>query len=73
MLCDHKFEFLRSGKMNVHYERNPIWLHFDVFFCSRCLTYKNVPTRASTPSSESFYREVEYPLAEAVKKAGGRI
>jgi len=69
--CEHKFEFLRQDKINVGYERNPTWLYADVFFCSRCLSYKNIPVKATQPSQESFYREDSVDLNYALMLAGG--
>lgn len=55
--CDHKFEYLRQEKRNIGYERNPTWQVLDVYFCSRCLKYKNIAIEEYRPSSQSFYEK----------------
>ena len=55
--CAHKFTFLRSEKTNIGFPRNPTYLHEDVYFCEKCLTYQRKKLRETRPSSESFYEE----------------
>lgn len=47
--CDHEFEYLRQEKRNVGYDRNPVWLVEDVFFCYKCLQYRRKPIEKRTP------------------------
>ena len=54
---DHNFTFLRQERRNIGYDRNPVWLVEDVFFCSRCLEYKKVAVEKRTPRSDSFTEE----------------
>jgi len=35
--CEHSYVFLRQETRNEGYQRNPNWVPYDVFFCSRCL------------------------------------
>lgn len=53
----HKFVYLRSGKRNIGYHRNPTWQHYDVFFCQECLTYKEVETKKTRPATDRFGEE----------------
>lgn len=56
--CDHKFTFLRTEKKNIGYDRNPLWLVQDVYFCERCLDYKRVDVRQERPGTDTFERRV---------------
>ena len=47
--CDHEFTFLRSEEQNIGYDRNPLYLVQDVFFCEKCLTYRRVDVRKERP------------------------
>jgi len=52
--CDHVYEFLREEKKNEGFERNPRWVYYDVYFCSRCLNYEKVKIKETVPSRHSF-------------------
>lgn len=49
-LCDHKFTYLRQEEKNIGYDRDPLWLIQDLYFCEKCLTYKRVDVRKERPS-----------------------
>lgn len=38
----HKFIYLRQERRNIGYDRDPIWLVEDVYYCELCLIYKRV-------------------------------
>jgi hypothetical protein len=55
--CDHQFTFLRQERINEGYERNPIWVYYDVFYCARCVNYQRVKVKETVPSRDSFTEE----------------
>lgn len=56
--CEHEFVYLRSEEKNIGYDRDPLWLIQDVYFCEHCLTYKRVDVRKERLRSDSFERRV---------------
>ena len=58
MECEHNYVFLRQDRRNTGYDRNPIWIVSDVFFCSKCLQYKRVDVERRTPRTDSFDEHV---------------
>jgi hypothetical protein len=48
----HQFTFLRQERRNVGYDRNPVWLVEDVFFCAACLEYRRVAVAKETPAND---------------------
>ena len=64
--CEHKFTYLRQEERNIGYDRDPLWLIQDVYFCEKCLSYKRVDVRKERPARDSFDRRiVENPLVDA--------
>ena len=57
--CEHSYQFLRQEKRNIGYDRNPTWAYTDIFFCEKCLAYKEKVVRKTQPSPRSFYEEIE--------------
>ncbi len=55
--CCHKFMFIRQERKNVGYDRDPVWLVEDVFFCEQCLEYKRVAVEKRTPRRDSLTEE----------------
>lgn len=53
----HDFTFLRQERRNIGYDRSPVWLVEDVFFCSRCLEYRRIGVEKRTPRSDSLTEE----------------
>ena len=56
--CEHKFIYLREEERNIGYDRDPLWLVQDVFFCEKCLKYQRVDVRKERPATDSFGRRV---------------
>lgn len=52
--CNHKFVFLRHDRdaRNDGFDRNPIWISQDVFFCEKCLEYQRVDMLKRTPRND---------------------
>jgi hypothetical protein len=50
--CEHNWAHLSQDRRNVGFDRNPIWLVEDVFFCSKCLEYRRVGIEKRTPRSD---------------------
>jgi hypothetical protein len=44
--CKHAFVFLRQETRNEGYPRNPNWVVYDVFFCSKCLARQQIKVNA---------------------------
>lgn len=57
-MCDHKFTFIRQEEKNIGYDRNPLWLIQDVFFCERCLEYQRIDVRKERDREDSFGRRI---------------
>ena len=55
---EHKFVYLRQEKKNIGFDRNPRYLHEDVFFCERCLRYERVKVKETVPDPMRFDGEV---------------
>lgn len=56
--CDHKFTYLRQEEKNIGYDRDPLWLIQDVYFCEKCLKYQRVDVRKERPARDSFERRI---------------
>ena len=50
--CEHNWTYLSQDKRNVSFDRNPVWLVEDVFFCSKCLEYRRKPIEQRTPRND---------------------
>lgn len=50
--CEHSFTFLRQDERNDGYDRNPLWIVEDVYFCSKCLEYRRVDVMKRTPKND---------------------
>jgi hypothetical protein len=62
--CEHQYTFLRQKKKNEGYDRNPRWVYYDVFFCERCLTYREVKVKETVPSRERFGEDVVWEQSQ---------
>lgn len=56
--CDHKYVFHHQEEKNIGYDRDPLWLIQDVFYCEHCLKYERVDVRKERPRTDSFGRRV---------------
>lgn len=55
--CKHEYVFLRQERRNIGYDRNPVWLVEDLYFCKHCIHYQRVSVEQRTPRSDSLTEE----------------
>lgn len=57
--CQHKFVYHRQESKNIGFDRNPVYVVEDVFFCEHCLTFRRVAIEKRTPRHDSYGEHVE--------------
>lgn len=54
MNCEHTYVFLRQTEQNIASDRNPTYRIRDVYYCTKCLSYREKVLREEVPSQDSF-------------------